>query len=86
MKKRYGSWIKEVKKDYFRLTDADPAPVERIKWAEAILDLAGWVTDMALFLEQKDSGNAAGETWMVRQAIRRYRAALEHLFRISKVV
>ena len=86
MKERYGSWIKEVKKAYFRLTDADPAPVERIKWAEAILDLAGWVTDMALFLEQEDSGNAAGETWMVKQAIRRYRAALEHLFRICKVV
>ncbi|MBO7709816.1 MAG: hypothetical protein J6S83_05075, partial [Lachnospiraceae bacterium] len=82
MKEGYGTWIRDVKKAFFRLSDTDPAPVERIRWAEAILELAGWVTDMALFLEQTGTGNAAGETWMVRQAVRRYRKALEVLCRI----
>ena len=79
MREGYGTWIRDVKKAFFRLSDTDPAPVERIRWAEAILELAGWVTDMALFLEQTGTGNAAGETWMVRQAVRRYRKALEVL-------
>ena len=79
MKAGYDGWIREVKEAYFKLSDAEPAPAERIRWAEAILDLAGWVTDMALFLEQKEMGNAAGETWMIRQAVRRYRKSLEML-------
>ena len=83
MKDRYGSWIRDVKAAYFKLSDADPAPVSRIRWAETILELAGWVTDMALLLERKesdDAAGAAGETWMIRQAVRRYRLSLEKLF------
>ena len=85
MKERYGSWIREVKEAYFKLTDTDPAPAERIRWAEAILDLAGWVTDMALFLE-KENGNAPGETWMVKHAISRYRKSLDTLRGIEAAI
>ena len=60
--------------------------MERIKWAEAILELAGWVTDMALFLEKKTTLNGAGELWMAKHAIRRYRQALEQLSRIQKAI
>lgn len=86
MKESYGNWVAEVKREYFRLTDTDPAPVERIRWAEAILDLAGWVTDMALFLERDEAGNKPGETWMVKQAISRYRQSMEELRQIVAVM
>ena len=79
MKNRCGSWIRDVKQAYFRLTDADPVPAERTRWAEAILELAGWVTDMALFLEQGEDQDAPEEIWMVKHAIRRYRQSLEKL-------
>ena len=83
MRGNYDSWIREVKETYFKLSDTDPTPVERIRWAEAILHMAGWVTDMALFLEKKSTSDEAGERWMVRHAIKRYRLALEDLCRIE---
>ena len=86
MKERYGSWVRDVKTAFFKLSDTDPAPVERIRWAEAILELAGWVTDMALFLEKKSSSDGAGEVWMAKHAIRRYRQAMEQLYKIQKAV
>ena len=89
MKVRYNRWIREVKEAYFKLTDTDPAPVERIRWAEAILDLAGWVTDMALLLERREAGTPAGvqgETWMIRHAVSRYRRSLEELRGIEAAV
>lgn len=82
MQRNYGAWIREVKTAYFKLTDTDPAPVKRIRWAEDILDLAGWVTDMALLLEKEEVGDKVGETWMVRQSISRYRWSMEELRRI----
>ena len=84
LKKDYGGWIRDVKVAYYKLTDTDPAPVERIRWAEAILDLAGWVTDMALFLEKDEEGDAPGETWMIKHAISRYRRSLENLQNITE--
>ena len=83
MKASYGGWIREVKEAYFKLTDADPAPVERIRWAEAVLSLAGWVTDMALFLEKTGAPEDPGERWMVKHAISRYRRDLEQLREIQ---
>ena len=65
MKKDYGDWIRTVKESSFKLSDTDTAPVERIRWAAAILDLAGWVTNMALFMEREEAADKPGETWMV---------------------
>ena len=84
MKAGYSGWIREVKEAYFKLSDANPAPAERIRWAEAILDLAGWVTDMALFLEKKNTSDDPGEHWMVKHAVGRYRQALDQLCRIQQ--
>ena len=64
--------------------DADPAPAERIRWAEAILELAGWVTDLALSIERKDTGEGTGERWMVKHAISRYYRSLEQLRDITQ--
>ena len=84
MKVEFRGWAADVKRLFFKLSDADPAPAERIKWAEAILELAGWVTDLALFIERKDTGEGTGERWMVKHAISRYYRSLEQLRDITQ--
>ena len=79
MKASYKNWAADVKRLFFKLSEADPAPAERIKWAEAILELAGWVTDLALFIERAENGNDTGEHWMIRYTISRYYLALNQL-------
>ena len=79
MKGAFTEWASEVKELYFKLSDADPAPAERIKWAEAILELAGWVTDLALLMEKTGNSSDAGEHWMMKQTIRRYYHSLNQL-------
>jgi len=84
LKRDYGGWSRDVKAAYYKLTDTDPAPVDQIRWAEAILDLAGWVTDLTLFLERDEEGDTSGETWMIKHAISRYRRSLENLRNINE--
>ena len=64
---------------FYKLSEADPLPAERMKWGEAVLEMAGWVTDIALFVERDEKGTEIAETWMVKEAIRRYYQALEEL-------
>ncbi len=86
LKGSYGDWLRDVKETFFRLSETEPAPVERIRWADAILDLAGWVTDMALFLERAETADEPGERWMVKQAVSRYRKSLEQLCMIQRML
>ena len=79
MKASFRDWAADVKRLFFKLSDADPAPAERIKWAEAILELAGWVTDLALFMEEAGTDGGLGEHWMIKHAIGRYYQSLEQL-------
>ena len=72
-------WVKEVKQLFFKLTDAEVAPVKVHDWAEAILDLAGWVVDMALFLENADKWEQNWESWTLRSSIKRYQEALNRI-------
>ena len=79
MKANFKEWAAEVKRLFYKLSEADPLPAERMKWGEAVLEMAGWVTDIALFVERDEKGTEIGETWMVKEAIRRYYQALEEL-------
>ena len=72
-------WVVEVKQAFLRLSDLPPVPAENAEWAEAVLDLAGWVTDLAVLQEKNGTEGTAGEQWLVKNAIRRYREALERL-------
>lgn len=72
-------WVKEVKQLFFKLTDAEVAPVKVHDWTEAILDLAGWVVDMALFLENADKWEQSWENWTIRSSIKRYQEALKQI-------
>jgi hypothetical protein len=79
MKVTFKDWAADVKRLFFKLSETEPAPAERIKWAEAILDLAGWVTDLTLFMERAERNNGFGEHWMIKHAIIRYYQSLNLL-------
>ena len=79
MKVTFKDWAADVKRLFFKLSETEPAPAERIKWAEAILDLAGWVTDLTLFMERAERNNGFGEHWMIKHAISRYYQSLNQL-------
>ena len=69
-------WFQEVRHLFFKLTDAEPVPIMEHDWAEAVLDLAGWVVDMAIALENMET---TGEDWMIKQSIARYQKAIDTL-------
>lgn len=76
VKTAYQEWINEVRHLFFKLTGADPAPIGLHEWTEAVLDLAGWIVDMAIALENMKT---AGEDWMINQSIDRYQKAIDTL-------
>jgi phosphomethylpyrimidine synthase len=47
--------------------------------AEAIMDLSGWVVDMALYLERTGMEENMQANWMLKNAITRYHSSLEKL-------
>ena len=79
MKEEFGEWTRDVRDLYFKVTDSDPAPAERMIWAEAILELAGWVADMTLIFVYNERRDPAAEKWMKKRAVRNYYNALEKL-------
>ena len=71
-------WVQEVKRLFFKLSEVEVAPDSAHDWAEAVLEMAGWIVDMAIGLEHAgDSGG--GDWWMIEQLINRYQKAMEKL-------
>jgi hypothetical protein len=52
-------WVQEVKRLFFKLSEVEVAPDSAHDWAKAVLEMAGWIVDMAIGLEHAgDSGGA----------------------------
>ena len=85
MRERYGDWIREVNRRYIQLSDEDVAPDDLHDWAEAIIELAGQVSDMSLFLENSRDGGRIGEReqWLIKHSIKHYHESMEKLKRIE---
>lgn len=82
MRASYGSWISRVKSLYIHLSEEEAAPDDLYDWTEAIMDLAGWVVDLAVLFEANRTGTAElrdNERWLIDHSIRRYYEALEKL-------
>ena len=79
MKDTFHDWASEVKRLFYKLSDTEPVPVEHTKWADTIMDLAGWVTDLALYIERTESDNSMAERWMMKHAVNHYYKALDLL-------
>lgn len=83
--REYQGWIQNVRTLYFKLSDVPPAPLASSRWSEAVMNLAGWVVDLAVLLELKSYWEDPGECWIILQTIRRYEQALETLGRIERI-
>ena len=82
-------WAGSVKSLYLRLSDEEAAPDDLYEWAEAILDLAGWVADIAILFEGSQSTPnelSDNEQWLIDHSIRRYYEAVEKLRFIDETV
>ena len=85
LQERYGGWISEVRRRYIKLSDEDVAPDDLHEWSEAIMDLAGWVTDMSVLLENERDGGVIGENekWLIENAVTRYHESVDRLKKIE---
>ncbi|MBR0398611.1 MAG: caspase family protein [Eubacterium sp.] len=81
MKQRYGSWIERVRRLFISLSDEDVPPDDLHDWADEIMDLAGWVMNLAVILERNPSakGFSQDDLWLIRHAIGRYYRSVEKL-------
>ena len=84
MQESYGTWIARVKKTFLRLSEEDTAPSDLHDWSEEIMGLAGWVLDLALVLENKNSNFTGSQRWLIQHAVREYQASLERLKELEK--
>ena len=82
----YGEWVKKVTEKYLILTDCDMPPVQLQIWSDKILDLAGWVLDMALLLRSKNNLNemTESEIWLLKNSVGRYYECMEELKKIER--
>ena len=78
LKAAHLDWIREIRNLYFHLADAEVVPIRYHQWGEAVLEMAGWIVDAALWLE-KEAPEGEGNEWLLRESIRRYYQALEKL-------
>ena len=81
MQMRYQDWFKDVNREYLQLTEEDVAPDDLHDWSEAIIELAGWVSDMSLLLENRQGGGRIGENgqWLMKHAVEQYHESMEKL-------
>lgn len=81
VKEQYSSWIHKVKIQYLKLTDLTVPDNELIKWSNEVLDLAGWIVDIAIILEQDDKHREIDERqiWIIKNAVKLYYDRLESL-------
>lgn len=86
LQKKYSDIIKEVKKEYIRLSDTDIPPDDLRDWSEEILSLSGWVLDLSIFLEgNKYSGTITErEEWLIDNTVKHYYESIEKIKELEK--
>lgn len=82
----YGEWVKKVTEKYLIVTDCDIPPIQLQKWSDKILDLAGWVLDMAVLLRGKNNSKemTEREMWLLKNSVGRYYDCMEELKKIER--
>ncbi len=88
LRRKYGPWIGKVRNAFIRLSDEDVPPDDLHDWAEEIVDLAGWVMNLAILLERAQSpeGLSTDDLWLVRHAVGRYYRSMEKLKTLEHVI
>ncbi len=77
--REYLPWMKEIYELYNRLTDIPIAPDDIHEWTENVLQLSGWVIDMALILQNFSNNIDYDERnqWLFQNAVKNYYDCLE---------
>lgn len=85
---KYGIWMNEIKKQFIQLSDLEVAQDGLYEWTEKILELAGWILDLSLFLEgdKKEQRITDREEWLIKNARKEYYESMEKLKKIEKKV
>ena len=79
LRARYRDWYRDVHRKYIELTDIPVPPEELSEWCDAVLDLAGWVLDLAIPLDEKAEYDEKGTSWLLTHAAEKYYESLERL-------
>lgn len=81
MQSRYGNWIREMKRKYIALSDTEVPPTDLREWSDEIINLAGWILDMALLIDADNNRKRITdrEMWLIKNAMRHYHESLERL-------
>ena len=79
LRDRYGSWRRSVFDLFIRITDTPVPPPELREWSDAVIDLAGWVLDLALVTEPDSGYDASASSWLLNHAVTRYYESLERI-------
>ena len=80
----YKVWIRKVKKDYIKLTDMSSPPDEIYDYSENVLELAGWLVDLGIYIDG-DKELKHIDHWAIKNAVRRYHESIESISRIQAV-
>jgi hypothetical protein len=86
IKEKYGPWVKEVRNLFFKLTDADAPPPAASEWAEAVLETAGWIVDLALAMDRAETFGKENDRWLEEITINRYYESVRKLSKIPQPV
>ena len=86
LRQKYGAWIKRVRNLFIRLSDEDVPPDDLHNWADEIVELAGWVMNLAIILERNTSTDqfSGDEIWLIRHAISRYHKSMDKLRELER--
>lgn len=77
---KYSRWTQDVKDKYIDLSDVDIAPDDLKEWSDNIMDLAGWVLDIAVILEKhRIMDLTSQDVWLIKDRIKHYYDALENI-------
>lgn len=79
----YKVWIKKVRNDYIRLTDMSSPPDEIYDFSERILELAGWLVDLGIYVDG-DKELRPIDHWVIKNAVRRYHESIEIITKMQK--
>ena len=75
-----------MRQNFIRLSDEDVPPDDLNEWSETIMELAGWVADMSLLLENERGGGRIGENekWLIGNAVTKYHESMDRLRKIEE--
>lgn len=78
---KYSRWTTEVRRGYLELSEMSVAPEDLHDWSDGIVNMAGSVLDISLYLEKcRKAGNIGDrEMWLIKHSIEQYYQSLERL-------